>query len=118
MDTGTSLRQFICPGQQKGGGGSKGDHLLWRVQGSTSSPTGIGSRRRVRVRVILMCYCYLYLFSSLYQPKVLATHLNYLGCLPKTAGRKEERKEGRKEGNVFMMHSTHFIYGYMASDIR
>ena len=28
------------------GGGSKGDRLHWRVQGSTSSPTGIGSRRR------------------------------------------------------------------------
>ena len=31
----------------------------------------------------------------------------------------ERRKEGRKEGNVFILttHSTHFIYGYMASDI-
>ena len=28
------------------------------------------------------------------------------------------RLYGRKEGNVlFKMHSTHFIYGYMASDI-
>ena len=25
------------------------------------------------------------------------------------------RKEGRKEGFYLMMHSTHFIYGYMAS---
>ena len=25
---------------------------------------------------------------------------------------------GRKEGNIYLMtHSTHFIYGYMASDI-
>ena len=29
-----------------GGGGRKGDRLPWRVQGSSSSPTGIGSRRR------------------------------------------------------------------------
>ena len=27
--------------------GVRGDRLHWRVQGSTSSPTGIGSRRRV-----------------------------------------------------------------------
>ena len=27
-------------------------------------------------------------------------------------------KEGRKEIYYLMMHSTHFIYGYMASDIR
>ena len=28
----------------------------------------------------------------------------------------EGRKEGRKEGNV-LFNATHFIYGYMASDI-
>ena len=27
------------------------------------------------------------------------------------------RKEGRKEMFYLMMHSTHFIYGYTASDI-
>ena len=27
------------------------------------------------------------------------------------------RKEGRKEMFYLTMHSTHFIYGYMASDI-
>ena len=33
---------------KKGGGeGVKGDHLHWRVQGSTSSPTRVGSRWRV-----------------------------------------------------------------------
>ena len=32
---------------KKGGEGVRGDHLHWRVQGITSSPTGIGSRRRV-----------------------------------------------------------------------
>ena len=31
--------------------------------------------------------------------------------------RKEGRKEGRKEMFYLMMHSTHFIYGYMASNI-
>ena len=31
---------------------------------------------------------------------------------------KEERKEGRKEMLYLMMHSTHFIYGYMVLDIR
>ena len=30
---------------------------------------------------------------------------------------KEERREGRKEMFYLMTHSTHFIYGYMASDI-
>ena len=44
---------FLCPGQEKKGGLSKvgggggGGRLHWRVQGSRSSPTGIGSRRRV-----------------------------------------------------------------------
>ena len=28
-----------------------------------------------------------------------------------------KKKEGRKEMFYLMMHSTHFIYGYMASDI-
>ena len=28
-----------------------------------------------------------------------------------------EREEGRKEMFYLTMHSTHFIYGYMASDI-
>ena len=28
-----------------------------------------------------------------------------------------EREEGRKEMFYLMMHSTHFIYGYVASDI-
>ena len=34
MGTGRSLRQFLCLGQEKKGGGSKGggDHLHWRVQ--------------------------------------------------------------------------------------
>ena len=31
--------------------------------------------------------------------------------------RKEGRKEGRKEMSYLTTHSTHFIYGYMASDI-
>ena len=31
----------------RGGEGVRGDHLHWWLQGSTSSPTGIGSRRRV-----------------------------------------------------------------------
>ena len=30
---------------------------------------------------------------------------------------KKEKQEGRKEMFYLMMHSTHFIYGYMASDI-
>ena len=30
---------------------------------------------------------------------------------------KERKKEGRKEMFYLMTHSTHFIYGYMASDI-
>ena len=29
----------------------------------------------------------------------------------------QERKEGRKEMFYLTTHSTHFIYGYMASDI-
>ena len=36
-----------CPGQEKKGGGVRGDCLLWRVQESTSSLTGVGSRQRV-----------------------------------------------------------------------
>ena len=31
--------------------------------------------------------------------------------------RKEENNERRKEMFYLMTHSTHFIYGYMASDI-
>ena len=31
--------------------------------------------------------------------------------------REIEREEGRKEMFYLMTHSTHFIYGYMASDI-
>ena len=43
MGTGTGLRRFICPGQEQNRGkGVRGDRLHWRVQGSTSSPTGIG----------------------------------------------------------------------------
>ena len=34
-------------GTEKRGEGVSGDRLHWRVQGSTSSLTGIGSRRRV-----------------------------------------------------------------------
>ena len=30
---------------------------------------------------------------------------------------KEGRKEGRKEMFYLTTHSTHFIYGYMASDV-
>ena len=37
---------FLCPRQEKRGEGVRGYRLHWRVQGSTSSPTGIGSRRR------------------------------------------------------------------------
>ena len=32
-------------------------------------------------------------------------------------GSKEGRKQGRKEMFYITTHSTHFIYGYMASDI-
>ena len=32
---------------KKGGRSKKGDHLHWRVQGNTSSPTRVGSRWRV-----------------------------------------------------------------------
>ena len=36
----------------------------------------------------------------------------------KLAQQLHKSKEGRKEGNDFLtMHSTHFIYGYMASDM-
>ena len=38
-------------GEKKSGGGG-GGRLYWRVQGSTSSPTGIGSRRRVVCGVV------------------------------------------------------------------
>ena len=31
--------------------------------------------------------------------------------------RKEGRKEGRKEKLYLVMHSIHFMYGYMASDM-
>ena len=40
--TGTGLRD-----RKESGEGVTGDRLHWRVQGSTSSPTAIGSRRRV-----------------------------------------------------------------------
>ena len=32
--------------RKKSGEGVRGDHLHWRVQGSTSSPTGINSRQK------------------------------------------------------------------------
>ena len=37
-----SLRRFLCPGQEKKGGGVRGNRLHWRVQGSTSSPVAGG----------------------------------------------------------------------------
>ena len=37
------IQSKLFPGQEKKG--VKGDRLYWRVQGSTSSPTGLGSRR-------------------------------------------------------------------------
>ena len=41
---------------------------------------------------------------------VMGTHSSYkLGCLSRT--------EGRKEMFYLTTHSTHFIYGYMASDM-
>ena len=40
--SGTGKKKGVCVGGGGGGGG-----LHWRVQGTTSSPTGIGSRRRV-----------------------------------------------------------------------
>ena len=46
--TGTGLHRFLCTGQEiKRWEVVRGDHLHWRVQGSMSSSTGIGSRRRV-----------------------------------------------------------------------
>ena len=39
--TGSSVWDW---GKKEGWGGSKGGRLHWRVQGNTSSPTGIGSR--------------------------------------------------------------------------
>ena len=50
-----------------------------------------------------------------------STHLFYLrlygvGHMVKDHS-DSERKEGRKEMLYLMMHSTHFIYSYMASDI-
>ena len=42
------------------------------------------------------------------------------GCITVGGWKASHRDEGRKEGNVFFYlttHSTHFIYGYMASDI-
>ena len=59
--TGTGLRRFLCPGRGNGGKkgeGNKGDSLHWRVQGSTSSPTGIGSRRRVGFEVLWNWECH------------------------------------------------------------
>ena len=43
----TGLCWLLCPGQEKKGLGVRGGGLHWRVQGSTSSPTGIGSRWKV-----------------------------------------------------------------------
>ena len=48
--TGTGLRLFLCPGQEKwwwGVGGTM-ECLHWRVQGSTSSPTEFGMSRRIK----------------------------------------------------------------------
>ena len=46
---GTSLCQFLLSGtgKKKGEGVREGAGLHWWVQGSTSSPTGIGSRQRI-----------------------------------------------------------------------
>ena len=41
---------------------------------------------------------------------VVADHLGH-------QSKKERRKEGRKEMSYLTMHSTHFIYAYMALDI-
>ena len=61
----TGLHLFLCPVQEKNGGGSKGGgggRLHWRVQGSTSSPTGIGSRWRVFTSTHLPTLFYFYFF--------------------------------------------------------
>ena len=43
----SSVRDRKINGMCGGSKGGRGYRLHWRVQGSTSSPTGIGSRRRV-----------------------------------------------------------------------
>ena len=45
--TGTGLRRLSVRDRKESGEGVTRNRLLWRVQGSTSSPTAIGSRRRV-----------------------------------------------------------------------
>ena len=59
VGTGTSLCRFLCLGQEKKrGDGVWGDRLHWRVQGSTSSLTRIGSMQRVNLKennLILSC---------------------------------------------------------------
>ena len=45
----------------------------------------------------------------------------FCGCTKKKkkkeTKKEEEEEEGRKELFYLMTHSTHFIYGYMASEI-
>ena len=46
------------------------------------------------------------------------TNLNNTSCKGgNSAMHMFKQKEGRKEMFYLTMHSTHFIYGYMASDI-
>ena len=53
---------------------------------------------------------------------VLQRSWHVLSCLLDSAYKKiligkSSQYSGGKEGNVLTTHSTHFIYGYMASDI-
>ena len=69
-------------------------------------------------------YLTVYLFNNVHNTffssfKISKGSQSVLDIIPATV-LTPQLKEGRKEGRTcfyLMMHSTHFIYGYMASDI-
>ena len=54
---------------------------------------------------------------SYFHLKLNFTVSEYKSYLKYRPASRVERKEGRKEMFYLMIHSTHFVYGYLASDI-
>ena len=65
---------------------------------------------------------YIYIYICVCVCECVCVHACVRACMSacmceREGERKSERKEGRKEMFYLTTHSTHFIYGYMASDI-
>ena len=73
----------------------------------------------IHTRIYTYIYTYMHIYIQRYIYTFIPTYLHtYLGGrMVSVAGGNYGRIEGRKEMFYLTMQSTHFIYGYMASDI-